>query len=195
MNFKPSMITRLPADWIATGPSHEELASLTDEMPGTGVFLGMSASPKGDESSTSASVHDSMAGSDVEEEVKVISLPVFRSIGMSGESFGAMQEWEGIVTEIESDVFRAELIDLTAGEVEPNEFAEIPIADVQSEDMQRLKVGATFRWLVGYAKSATGTKTRGVRIHFREPPALEDEAEIPNLKFDDDISPTSTPSV
>jgi hypothetical protein len=123
-------------------------------------------------------------GEDDWELPKVIKMPRILNLEGSGESFAAVQEWEGLVTEIGSDVFVANLVDITAQANEANEQAEIPIEDVQEQDRHLFKVGAIFRWVVGYHRTASGTKTRGSRIHFRTAWQLEPEAKIPDLVFE-----------
>jgi hypothetical protein len=124
-------------------------------------------------------------GVDDLELLKVINMPRIVNLGRPGESFVAVQEWEGVVNEIRSDVFLADLVDITAQAVEANELAEIPIADIQEKDRQWFRVGAIFRWVVGYHRTAGGTKTRGSRIHFRWPVQPDSETKILDLVFED----------
>lgn len=122
---------------------------------------------------------------DQQEEIKVIRMPRIVNLGQPGESFAAVQEWEGVVTEIRSDLFLAELVDITAQAREANELAEIPIEDIQEQDQELLAVGAIFRWVIGYHRTANGTKTRGSRIHFRKPLQLTQKVRIPELAFEE----------
>lgn len=105
-----------------------------------------------------------------------------------------MQEWEGVVTAVGSESFQADLYDITAGHSEANEETELPIEDIQPEDLLRLAPGATFRWVVGYHRSSGGVRTRGFRIHFREPSVIDDEEVIPDLIFAKQLDDKSAPT-
>ncbi len=122
-----------------------------------------------------------------EDALQVINLPRFQGLGSRGESFAAMQEWEGVVVQVCDEVFLAELIDITAGAVEPEETAEVLISDVQDDDRARLKPGAIFRWVVGYHRSPAGQKTRGSRIYFRRTSGQSaPKRDVPDLVFETD---------
>jgi hypothetical protein len=123
-------------------------------------------------------------GEDNLELLKVIKMPRIVNLGQRCESFAAVQEWEGVVTEIHPDVFMADLVDITAQALEANELAEILIKDIQEQDRHLFRVGAIFRWVVGYHRTASGTKTRGSRIHFRRPLQLDPGTKIPDLAFE-----------
>jgi hypothetical protein len=111
-------------------------------------------------------------------------LPHFSPTLPRAESFNALQEWEGEVTEVQGDVFRARLIDVTADEYVPNEVAELAVSDVQDDDLSRLVPGALFRLVVGYAVSAGGTKIRGSRLYFRKIPRRR-QSQADDLIFED----------
>ena len=98
---------------------------------------------------------------------------------VQSESFRAIQEWEGCVTRIDDDTFAAQLTDRTAGKTLAEEEADFPIDDVSEDDRQLLTLGAVFRWVVGYQRSASGTKKRVSQIVFRRLPMLtERDAKI-----------------
>lgn len=98
-------------------------------------------------------------------------LPDYAPVQARAESFHALQEWEGSVLSVKDGRFLAALIDITADERVANETVELSVDDVQEEDLSRLKPGAIFRWVIGYARTPAGTKTRGSRMYFRrEPP-------------------------
>ena len=80
-------------------------------------------------------------------------------------SFHLLQEWEGHVTEVGEDDFTVRLLDLTAGSSHEEEEAVIPLSE-------RLRLGSIFRWVIGYERSASGTKQRVSRIVFRELPVV-----------------------
>ena len=85
-------------------------------------------------------------------------------------SFHLLQEWEGHVIEIGEDDFTVRLLDLTAGSSHEEEEAVIPLSEISEDDLKRLRLGSIFRWVMGYERSASGTKQRVSRIVFRELP-------------------------
>lgn len=91
-------------------------------------------------------------------------------------SFYALQEWEGYVIDISEDTFTARLMDLSATDGLEEE-ADFPIADLSSVDQSELRLGAIFRWSIGYRKTCGGSKERVSRIVFRRLPAWT-EAEL-----------------
>lgn len=93
----------------------------------------------------------------------------------------ATQEWEGYVLTVESDIFTARLLDITAGSPVEQEEAEIPIEDVSQDDRDLLKEGAVFRWVIGNQITRGGQKRRVSQIIFRRLPAWT-ETEIEEAK-------------
>ena len=87
-------------------------------------------------------------------------------------TFQALQEWEGYVIEIGEDDFTVLLLDLTAGSSHEEEEAVIPLSEISEDDIKRLRLGSVFRWVIGYERSASGTKRRVSQIVFRDLPAL-----------------------
>ena len=45
----------------------------------------------------------------------------------------------------------------------------------QKTDFKRLRLGSIFRWVIGYERSASGTKQRVSRIVFRELPVVTEQ--------------------
>ena len=84
----------------------------------------------------------------------------------------ALQEWEGYVIEIDATDFTARLVDLTAGASHEEEEAVIPLAEISDDDAGRMRAGSIFRWVIGYERSAAGTKKRVSHIVFRDLPAI-----------------------
>lgn len=113
----------------------------------------------------------SRIGSDVGT---IIDLPDLAQISrtVSQVSFHLLQEWEGYVTEIGEDDFTVQLLDLTAGSSHEEEEAAIPLSEISEDDLKRLHLGSIFRWVIGYERSASGTKQRVSRIVFRELPVV-----------------------
>ncbi len=90
----------------------------------------------------------------------------------SAPTLHPLQEWEGYVLEIVDKHFVARLIDLTAGSAQEEEEATIPLAELSDEDAAKMRRGSIFRWVIGYERSAMGTKKRVSQIVFRDLPAI-----------------------
>ena len=88
--------------------------------------------------------------------------------------FHALQEWEGYVLEHDKKEFTARLLDLTAGSRQEEE-AVIPLDEISEDDLKRLRPGSIFRWVIGYERSASGTKKRVSQIVFRDLPAMTEK--------------------
>jgi len=84
--------------------------------------------------------------------------------------FVAKQEWEGIVVEVAEDSIIAVLLDITAGDELPSEQATFPLDEIQEGDRDLIKLGAVFRWTIGYQTLPGGTKQRVSQIVFRRLP-------------------------
>ena len=87
-------------------------------------------------------------------------------------TFHALQEWEGYVVSRADEHFLARLVDLTAGSTHEEEEADIPLAEVSLEDAAKMRSGSVFRWVIGYERSAAGTKRRVSEIVFRDVPEI-----------------------
>ena len=83
-----------------------------------------------------------------------------------------LQEWEGYVVEINQSEFTARLLDLTADASFEEEEADIPFAEISDADLDKIRLGSIFRWVIGYERSAVGTKKRVSQIVFRDLPAV-----------------------
>ena len=66
----------------------------------------------------------------------------------------------------------ARLVDLTAGSSHEEEEAVIPLDEVAEQDVHKVCLGSIFRWVIGYERSAAGTKKRVSQIVFRDLPAI-----------------------
>lgn len=102
----------------------------------------------------------------------VVNAPPGLSHPTDAATFIALQEWEGHVLEINGDEFVAALVDLTAGSSHEEEEAIIPLSEIADEDATALRVGAIFRWVIGYERSRSGTKKRVSQIVFRDLPRV-----------------------
>lgn len=87
-------------------------------------------------------------------------------------SFHLLQEWEGYVIEIGEGDLTVRLLDLTAGSSHEEEEAVIPLAEISENDLKRLRLGSIFRWVIGYERSASGTKRRVSQLVFRDLPVM-----------------------
>ena len=101
----------------------------------------------------------------------VLDLPP-RPRQVPSATFHALQEWEGHVLDVGKEEFEARLIDLTAGGAYEGEEATIPRQDVSDHDAKKLRVGAIFRWVIGYERTAGGSRRRVSQIVFRDLPAV-----------------------
>ena len=110
--------------------------------------------------------------SDAERETRVIGFPRMSRLPPARETFHALQEWEGVVTGIGDREFQARLIDVTSDVAVDEEEATFPIAEISEQDVDKLRDGSVFRWVIGYERSAMGQKKRISQIVFRDLPAL-----------------------
>lgn len=83
-----------------------------------------------------------------------------------------LQSWEGVVTSVDltSGEFAARLFDLTSPLADESE-AVFDIGEVSTNDVDLLKVGSVFRWMIGYRKYNFGKQERISSIVFRRLPA------------------------
>ena len=103
-------------------------------------------------------------------EVVPFALPEFVSKPEAPRfTFVALQEWEGHVVDIREDTFSARLVDVTAGGDLDTEEADFLVSDVEEMDHDLLKLGAIFRWTIGYIRHG-GTKIRASQVVFRRLP-------------------------
>ena len=87
-------------------------------------------------------------------------------------TFHALQEWEGYVVDVGAADFVARLVDLTAGSSHEEEEAVIPLTELSDTDADRMRSGSIFRWVIGYERSASGTKKRVSQIVLRDLPRM-----------------------
>ncbi len=101
-------------------------------------------------------------------------IPKFTAFdGKPRDVLTAHQEWEGVVTKVCSESFEAMLRDKTAGDQESKEVAEFDIGlMVSADDLELLKEGAIFNWVIGTEVKKEGTKRKVSFIKFRRLPAF-----------------------
>jgi len=85
--------------------------------------------------------------------------------------FGVLQKWEGVVSDVGDEAFRARLTDLTGDH--PDQEAEIYVDEISPRDRKRIGPGAIFYWYVGYRDEPNGDRERASRIRFRRLPSLD----------------------
>ena len=84
-----------------------------------------------------------------------------------------LQEWEGHVLDRSEQDFTARLVDLTVQTSWlQEEEAVIPLSEIADDDLERLRPGNVFRWIIGYERSVFGNKRRVSQIVFRDLPAM-----------------------
>ena len=105
----------------------------------------------------------------IDDLSRIVDLPPRR---MPATTLHALQEWEGHVVELSDGEFTARLTDVTAGASYEQEEAVIPLAEIADGDAARMREGSIFRWVIGYERSAAGTKKRVSQIVFRDLPAV-----------------------
>lgn len=114
------------------------------------------------------------AGSEQEDNAlsRIVTLPQPRVRRSSSVTLHALQEWEGYVVEIGEHEFVANLVDLTAGMSYATDEATIPMEEISEHDAEKMSEGDIFRWVIGYERSASGTKRRVSQIVFRDLPRM-----------------------
>ncbi len=105
---------------------------------------------------------------------KVIDFPDLAGVSRTApsSSFHLLQEWEGYVILKGKEDFTVRLLDLTTGSTYEEEEAVIPFSEITDDERKRMGPGSIFRWVIGYERSASGTKQRVSRIVFRDLPVL-----------------------
>lgn len=85
-----------------------------------------------------------------------------------------LQQWEGFVESIDSteNTFCAILKDLEPGGNSTDETAEFSLDEIDSDDIELFRVGAVFRWIIGYRELRHGNRERVSSLYFRRRPAL-----------------------
>ena len=103
---------------------------------------------------------------------RILDLPQPSARWSPSATLHALQEWEGYVVEIGEDEFVARLVDLTAGMSYETDEATIPMEEISEHDAEKISEGDIFRWVIGYERSASGTKRRVSQIVFRDLPRM-----------------------
>jgi hypothetical protein len=100
------------------------------------------------------------------EKLKVRPLVRFSSFRPPTRKFETLQQFEGIVTSVDSDSVWADLHDLT-NPSSALEVVEIPLKEFSIADRQLLTSGSAFYWIIGYDTSPAGTIRRTSEIRVR----------------------------
>lgn len=85
-----------------------------------------------------------------------------------------LQQWEGVVTDITETTFWASLIDLTDPS-HPEEFVELSLDEISSDDKEILVVGSIFYWAIGRAWSPGGQVRRFSEIRLQRTPRWSED--------------------
>lgn len=96
--------------------------------------------------------------------------PEPKRLQTSGERVELLQQWEGVVEEVEGEEFFARLSDRT-NPAREQEVATFECAEVSTDDLPLLVPGAVFYWSISYRVARHGQKTRTSSIKFRRLPA------------------------
>ncbi|WP_324066987.1 MAG: hypothetical protein RSE15_07065 [Flavobacterium sp.] len=117
-----------------------------------------------------------------EPELQYFSLPNFNPNFdlVNGKKYSKkIQNWKGVVTNLEEETFTARLIDLTFGGTD--EIVEFELNDISPDDMNLLDIGAVFYWSVGhYMENGQSVKRSDVRFQRL---ILLDEEDIESTKL------------
>ena len=119
-----------------------------------------------------ASVSSLDSDQDVEDLREVTNVVPFGRSRAPVAMLHALQEWEGYVVELTDTQFTARLLDVTAQAAFEEEEADIPYDEISDVDRPKIRLGSIFRWVIGYERSAAGTKKRVSQIVFRDLPAV-----------------------
>ena len=153
------------------------------ESPVQNLYQVLSLALEQEEGSPTTSVHDqdiegttlpTFASRKQDDGVllRILNLPQPSAHRSLSATFHALQEWEGYVVEIGEDEFVARLVDLTAGMSYETDEATIPMEEISERDAEKMSEGDIFRWVIGYERSASGTKRRVSQIVFRDLPRM-----------------------
>jgi hypothetical protein len=104
-----------------------------------------------------------------QRDVKVSGLVRLSSGRSPKRRFEILQQWEGVVTELDGDALWAEIMDLTNSE-NPTEIVEIPLEEIPVSDRSLLNSGTVFYWSIGYETSPGGQIRRVSEIRIRRSP-------------------------
>lgn len=126
--------------------------------------------------------------------------PIIEESKIVTSSFQPLQEWEGYIQEINEpeQTFTATLLDLTGGMNYPSEEGDFPLNMVSKFDTHFLRIGAIFRWIIGYElkrkcknRQISITRTHSSYLVFRRIPRWTEsslnKAKIKAKEFKDEI--------
>ncbi len=162
--FGGTVLPEQGAETVWQGGSNVGLLSLIKQAEKKPVY----DHEHSDETNMVADVKRSMIAERIEKVVDDIPEISFGEDDVT-ERFLALQEWEGVVLEINDDIFTAHLTDITC-KGNPPEIGDFIVEDIRKDDLQLMREGAVFRWIIGYEIKRSGTKRRGSQIVFRRLP-------------------------
>ena len=122
-----------------------------------------------------ATIEDPLTSAQIGSDLRnVIDFPDLATVSrtVSSTSFHLLQEWEGYVILKGTEDFTVRLLDLTKSSTYEEEEAVIPFSEITNDERKSMRLGSIFRWVIGYERSASGTKQRVSRIVFRDLPVV-----------------------
>ena len=122
-----------------------------------------------------ATIEDPLTSAKIGSDLRnVIDFPDLATVSrtVSRTSFHLLQEWEGYVILKGTEDFTVRLLDLTKSSTYEEEEAVIPFSEITNDERKSMRLGSIFRWVIGYERSASGTKQRVSRIVFRDLPVV-----------------------
>ena len=122
-----------------------------------------------------ATIEDHLTSAQIGSDLRnVIDFPDLATVSrtVSSTSFHLLQEWEGYVILKGTEDFTVRLLDLTKSSTYEEEEAVIPFSEITNDERKSMCLGSIFRWVIGYERSASGTKQRVSRIVFRDLPVI-----------------------
>ena len=158
-----------------TGPGADEQSS--DQVNERLASITWALQPKSDSSEFKSTVDQSPFDSS-EGNSSPVRVPIKKYLPerRREETFVTLQSWEGLVIEVEEEIFQSRLVSTT--DDTPDQYAEIYIDEVDRPDRALLKPGAVFYWTIGYLQRPNGTTMRGSILRFRRlPPATSKDLE------------------
>ena len=166
-NMIPEIESHGSADPLAGDGPSDPLTQSTREV--AGGILRDRALVRGDAPDTGWTISDVGETSRVRMPRLVSPLIRLPAGTLPKKRVQVLKQWEGVVTDVTSDSFFADLQDLGDSSL-PLEVVEIPIAEVSEDDRPLLSEGAIFYWSLGYETSPGGQLRRMSEIRLRRTP-------------------------
>lgn len=153
-----------------TEPSLPEKIAERTERLSAGIRWAIQTEPSASSSAAERPPRNSAAA-----HLSSLQVPIkaYQPVRNREETFVTLQAWEGVVLEVEEEVFQARL---TSTDETPDQYAEIYLEEVDQADLRLVKPGAVFYWTIGYLQKPTGTTMRASILRFRRLPTEMNQA-------------------